>query len=62
MAVNIRPDEVAGILESHLAAYENRIAEVGVGVVLQVGDGIARIYGLADAMSSELVELSLIHI
>ncbi len=56
MAVNIRPDEVAKILESHLEGYQKELAEVGVGTVLQVGDGIARIYGLRDAMASELVE------
>jgi len=56
MAVSIRPDEVARVLESNLAGYEKEIAEVGVGTVLQVGDGIARIYGLQDAMASELVE------
>ena len=56
MAVNIRPDEVTKVLEIHLASYEKEVAEVGVGTVLQVGDGIARIYGLGDAMASELVE------
>lgn len=56
MAVNIRPDEVTKVLETHLASYEKEVAEVGVGTVLQVGDGIARIYGLGDAMASELVE------
>ena len=56
MAVNIRPDEVAKILESHLESYQKELTEVGVGTVLQVGDGIARIYGLRDAMASELVE------
>jgi F-type H+-transporting ATPase subunit alpha len=56
MAVNIRPDEVAKILETHLEAYQKELTEVGVGTVLQVGDGIARIYGLRDAMASELVE------
>ena len=56
MAVNIRPDEVAKVLESHLESYQKELTEVGVGTVLQVGDGIARIYGLRDAMASELVE------
>ncbi|MHB9038299.1 MAG: F0F1 ATP synthase subunit alpha [Armatimonadota bacterium] len=56
MAVNIRPDEVAQVLERHLLSYEKELAEVGVGTVLQVGDGIARIYGLQDVMASELVE------
>ena len=56
MAVNIRPDEVAQILETNLVGYQKELAEVGVGTVLQVGDGIARIYGLRDAMASELIE------
>lgn len=56
MAVNIRPEEVTDILERQLAAYEKGIQEVGVGTVLQVGDGIARVYGLEDVMASELVE------
>ncbi len=56
MAVNIRPDEVARVLEDNLASYEKEISEVSVGTVLQVGDGIARIYGLQDAMASELIE------
>ncbi len=56
MAVNIRPDEVSSILQTQLGAFRTELSEAGVGTVLQVGDGIARIYGLGDAMSSELVE------
>ena len=56
MAVNIRPDEVAEILETHLAGYKKELGEESIGTVLQVGDGIARIYGLQDVMASELVE------
>lgn len=56
MAVNIRPEEVTDILEQQLASYKKEVKEVGVGTVLQVGDGIARIYGLEDVMASELVE------
>lgn len=56
MASNIRPDEVTRVLEDRLAGYNQQLADVGVGTVLQVGDGIARIYGLSDAMASELVE------
>lgn len=58
MAVNIKPDEVTRVLETRLAGYAQQLSEVGVGTVLQVGDGIARIYGLQDAMASELVEFS----
>ncbi|HEY3415150.1 MAG TPA: F0F1 ATP synthase subunit alpha [Armatimonadota bacterium] len=52
----IRPDEVTAILERELGAYQPSVEEVGVGTVLQVGDGIARVYGLAEVMASELVE------
>jgi F-type H+-transporting ATPase subunit alpha len=52
----IRPEEVTAILERELGAYQPSVQEVGVGTVLQVGDGIARVYGLADVMASELVE------
>ena len=56
MAVTIRPEEVTEILEQQLKSYTKELREVGVGTVLQVGDGIARIYGLQDVMASELVE------
>ncbi len=56
MASSIKPEEVAAVLAAEIANYDKSLEEVGVGIVLQVGDGIARIYGLADAMASELVE------
>lgn len=56
MAITIRPEEVTSVLEAQLAAYRREMKEVGVGTVLQVGDGIARIHGLEDALASELVE------
>ncbi len=52
----IRPEEITSILERELQSYTRTIEEVGVGTVLQVGDGIARIYGLQDVMVSELLE------
>ncbi len=52
----IRPEEVASVLERELAGYRREIEEVGVGTVLQVGDGLARVYGLRDVMAGELVE------
>jgi len=54
--VAIRPEEITSILERELEAYERKIEEVGVGTVLQVGDGIARIYGLQDCMVQEMLE------
>ena len=52
----IRPEEVTSILERELAQFAPSIEQVGVGTVLEVGDGIARVYGLQDVMASELVE------
>ncbi len=52
----IRPEEITSILERELAGYKSEVEEVGVGTILQVGDGIARIYGLRDAMVGELLE------
>jgi F-type H+-transporting ATPase subunit alpha len=52
----IRPEEVTSIIEAELALFEPQLEQVGVGTVLEVGDGIARVYGLQDVMASELVE------
>jgi F-type H+/Na+-transporting ATPase subunit alpha len=54
--LSVRPEEITSILEKELSAYQSGVQEVGVGTVLQVGDGIARIYGLQDVAVSELVE------
>jgi F-type H+-transporting ATPase subunit alpha len=52
----IKPEEITSILVGELMSFQNEIDEVGVGAVLQVGDGIARIYGLRDAMVGEMLE------
>ncbi len=52
----IRPEEITSILERELDQFKSGIEEVGVGTILQVGDGIARIYGLQDVMVGELLE------
>lgn len=54
--VEIRPDEVSAILRKQLAGFDNEVDVYDVGTVLQVGDGIARVYGLSKVMASELVE------
>jgi F-type H+-transporting ATPase subunit alpha len=53
---DIRPDEISAILRKQLAGYESEADIYDVGTVLQVGDGIARVYGLGKVMVSELVE------
>lgn len=53
---SIRPDEISSIIKSKIEQYESTLEVSDVGTVIQVGDGIARIFGLKKAMSSELVE------
>jgi F-type H+/Na+-transporting ATPase subunit alpha len=52
----VRPDEVSAILRKQLSGFERDVDIYDVGTVLQVGDGIARVYGLSKVMASELVE------
>jgi len=52
----VRPDEITEILRRQLSGFESEVDIYDVGTVLQVGDGIARVYGLSKVMASELVE------
>mgnify|MGYP001284840874 CR=1 FL=1 len=54
--VKIRPDEISSIIRQQIEEYNKEVTVVNVGTVLQVGDGIARIYGLEKVMAGELVE------
>jgi F-type H+-transporting ATPase subunit alpha len=54
--MQVRVKEIVQILERHLKGFEREIDVSETGVVLSVGDGIARIYGLEKVMMSELVE------
>jgi len=52
----VRPDEISAILRKQLSGFDSQTDIYDVGTVLQVGDGIARVYGLGQVMASELVE------
>ncbi|MHB1049141.1 MAG: F0F1 ATP synthase subunit alpha [Bacteroidota bacterium] len=52
----VRPDEITAILRKQLAGFEKEVDIYDVGSVLQVGDGIARVYGLSKCMAGELIE------
>ncbi len=52
----VRPDEVSAILRQQLSNFKSAAELEEVGTVLQVGDGVARIYGLSHAQSGELIE------
>ncbi|HEX3385908.1 MAG TPA: F0F1 ATP synthase subunit alpha [Mucilaginibacter sp.] len=56
--VEVRPDEVSAILRQQLSGFKSESELEEVGTVLQVGDGIARVYGLTKVQSGELVEFA----
>jgi F-type H+-transporting ATPase subunit alpha len=54
--MSFRPEEVSAILAQELERYEAKLETRSVGTVLSVGDGIARVWGLEDAMAGELIK------
>ena len=54
--MGFKPEEVTSVLRQELERYETKLEMGSVGQVLQVGDGIARVWGLEEAMASELLE------
>lgn len=54
--MEIRPDEITSIIKQQIEGFETSVELAEVGKVVQVGDGIARVYGLEQVMASELVE------
>lgn len=54
--MDLRPEEITGIIKNQIRNYRDKIEQSDVGTVVTVGDGIARISGLDDCMSGELLE------
>jgi len=54
--VKLRPEEISSVLAQELKNYDRNLGVESVGTILQVGDGIARVYGLQDVMAGEMVE------
>lgn len=54
--MELRPEEISTILKAQIKDYQSQIKQTNVGTVMEVGDGIAKIYGLEDCMSGELLE------
>ena len=54
--MKFRVDEIASVLEKEIASFEDRLDVSQVGKVIEVGDGIARIYGLSNAMAGEMLD------
>ncbi len=55
--MKLRPDEIASILKDQIAGFQQTAEVEEVGTVIQVGDGIARIYGLENCIAMEMLEL-----
>lgn len=54
--MDLRPDEITGIIKEQIKNYRSKIELADVGTVVTVGDGIARIHGLEKCMSNELLD------
>ncbi len=54
--MSIRPDEISSILKDQIKNFDQEVDVAEVGTVIQVGDGIARVYGLEKAMAGEMLE------
>ncbi len=54
--MKLRPEEISSIIKQQIEKYRTEVEVSDVGTVIQVGDGIARIYGLEKAMAGELLE------
>mgnify|MGYP002063434575 CR=1 FL=1 len=53
--MKLRPEEISSVLSQELNSYDRDLEVESVGTILQVGDGIARVYGLSGVMAGEMV-------
>ncbi|MCA9095440.1 MAG: F0F1 ATP synthase subunit alpha, partial [Planctomycetaceae bacterium] len=54
--MKFKADEIASVIQREIETYRSQIETTQVGRVLEVGDGIARVYGLSGSMAGEMVE------
>ncbi|WP_312354244.1 F0F1 ATP synthase subunit alpha [Aminipila sp.] len=54
--MNLKPEEISAVIKEQIKNYKNRLEVSDFGTVIQVGDGISRIYGLEKCMAGELLE------
>ncbi|MCB9060553.1 MAG: F0F1 ATP synthase subunit alpha [Halobacteriovoraceae bacterium] len=54
--MSIRPEEITSIIKQRISNFESKLQVDEVGTVLTIGDGVARVFGLKNAMAGELVE------
>lgn len=53
--MNINPEEITSIIKREIEGYKNKMGTVDSGTIIQIGDGVARVYGLQDCMEGELL-------
>src|SRR5690606_38695304 len=58
IAMTVRAEEIASILKEQIENFDATATQTNVGTVIEAGDGIARIHGLGECLTSELVEFS----
>lgn len=56
--MNLRPEEISTVIKEQIKNYKNKLDVSDFGTVIQVGDGIARVYGLENCMAGELLEFT----
>ncbi|MDO4545457.1 MAG: F0F1 ATP synthase subunit alpha, partial [Bacillota bacterium] len=56
--MNLRPEEISAVIKEQIKGYKNQLDVSDFGTVIQVGDGIARVYGLENCMAGELLEFT----
>ena len=56
--MNLRPEEISAVIKEQIKNYKSELDVSDFGTVIQVGDGIARVYGLDNCMAGELLEFS----
>ncbi len=56
--MNLRPEEISAVIKEQIKNYKNKLEVSDFGTVIQVGDGIARVYGLENCMAGELLEFT----
>lgn len=54
--MNIKPEEITSIIRQQIENFNTNIETIDSGTIIQIGDGIARVYGLEDCMEGELIE------
>lgn len=55
--MGLKPEEISSVIKDLIKNYDKKLDTVEVGSIIEVGDGIARVYGLDNAMAGELLEL-----